>query len=123
MYRAEQPKYVRLAETLRTSIANGTYAPGEKIPSEPQLAAEHGMSRPTVVRALELLKRDGWLESRQGYGTVVRPRAAHEAVLTRLDAAVEAVVAAAAGMPPADRARVLSAARASMARLDHTEEK
>ena len=34
------------------------------------------MSRPTVVRALELLKRDGWLESRQGYGTVVRGRPA-----------------------------------------------
>jgi GntR family transcriptional regulator len=32
------------------------------------------MSRPTVVRALELLKRDGWLESRQGYGTIVRGR-------------------------------------------------
>ncbi|MDQ0960709.1 DNA-binding GntR family transcriptional regulator [Streptomyces sp. B4I13] len=32
------------------------------------------MSRPTVVRALELLKRDGWLESRQGYGTIVRDR-------------------------------------------------
>ena len=34
------------------------------------------MSRPTVVRALELLKRDGWLESRQGYGTIVRGRPA-----------------------------------------------
>jgi GntR family transcriptional regulator len=32
------------------------------------------MSRPTVVRALELLKRDGWLESRQGFGTTVRGR-------------------------------------------------
>ncbi|WTJ83090.1 GntR family transcriptional regulator [Streptomyces sp. NBC_01538] len=31
-----------------------------------------GRPRPTVVRALELLKRDGWLESRQGYGTIVR---------------------------------------------------
>jgi large subunit ribosomal protein L7/L12 len=30
------------------------------------------MSRPTVVWALELLKRDGWLESRQGFGTTVR---------------------------------------------------
>ncbi|MGW7200293.1 hypothetical protein ACWGH9_30010, partial [Streptomyces chryseus] len=31
--------------------------------------------RPTVVRALELLKRDGWLESRQGYGPIVGGRA------------------------------------------------
>ncbi|MET8901423.1 hypothetical protein [Streptomyces sp. NPDC004538] len=32
------------------------------------------MSCPTVVRALELLIRDGWLESRQGYGVIVRGR-------------------------------------------------
>nr|WP_245607844.1 GntR family transcriptional regulator [Streptomyces hokutonensis] len=36
------------------------------MPSENQLVQAFGMSRPTVVRALELLKHDGWLESRQG---------------------------------------------------------
>jgi GntR family transcriptional regulator len=75
-YEVEPPKYVRLAQTLQRRIEDGTYAPGTRVPSENQLVQAFGMSRPTVVRALELLKRDGWLESRQGYGTIVRGRPA-----------------------------------------------
>ena len=73
-YEVEPPKYVRLAQTLQGRIEDGTYPPGTRVPSENQLVQAFGMSRPTVVRALELLKRDGWLESRQGYGTIVRGR-------------------------------------------------
>ncbi|RRR80560.1 GntR family transcriptional regulator [Streptomyces sp. RP5T] len=73
-YEVEAPKYVRLAQTIQGRIEDGTYPPGSKVPSENQLVQAFGMSRPTVVRALELLKRDGWLESRQGYGTIVRGR-------------------------------------------------
>ncbi|MFE9608845.1 GntR family transcriptional regulator [Streptomyces sp. NPDC006012] len=75
-YEVEPPKYVRLAQTLQGRIEDGTYPPGTRVPSENQLVQSFGMSRPTVVRALELLKRDGWLESRQGYGTIVRGRPA-----------------------------------------------
>lgn len=71
-YDTGQPKYVRLANQLRHHIESGRYADGDLLPSEPQLAREHGMSRPTVVRALELLRRDGLIESRQGRGTFVR---------------------------------------------------
>src|SRR3954451_14781987 len=73
-YEVEPPKYVRLAQTLQRRIEDGTYPPGTRVPSENQLVQAFGMSRPTVVRALELLKRAGWLESRQGYGTIVRGR-------------------------------------------------
>lgn len=73
-YEVEPPKYVRLAQTLQGRIEDGTYPPGTRVPSENQLVQAFGMSRPTVVRALELLKRDGWLESRQGFGTIVRGR-------------------------------------------------
>ncbi|MDQ0686280.1 GntR family transcriptional regulator [Streptomyces achromogenes] len=75
-YEVEAPKYVRLAQTIQQRIEDGTYPPGTKVPSENQLVQAFGMSRPTVVRALELLKRDGWIESRQGYGTIVRGRPA-----------------------------------------------
>ncbi|MFJ3944434.1 GntR family transcriptional regulator [Streptomyces griseoaurantiacus] len=75
-YEVEAPKYVRLAQTIQRRIEDGTYAPGTRVPSENQLVQSFGMSRPTVVRALDLLKRDGWLESRQGYGTIVRGRPA-----------------------------------------------
>ncbi|WP_405646617.1 GntR family transcriptional regulator [Streptomyces sp. NBC_00019] len=73
-YEVEPPKYVRLAQTIQGRIEDGTYPPGTRVPSENQLVQAFGMSRPTVVRALELLKRDGWLESRQGFGTIVRDR-------------------------------------------------
>ncbi len=75
-YEVESPKYVRLAQTIQRRIEDGTYPPGTRVPSENQLVQAFGMSRPTVVRALELLKRDGWAESRQGYGTIVRGRPA-----------------------------------------------
>ncbi|MFF5537003.1 GntR family transcriptional regulator [Streptomyces cinerochromogenes] len=75
-YEVEAPKYVRLAQTIQRRIEDGTYAAGTRVPSENQFVQAFGMSRPTVVRALELLKRDGWLESRQGYGTIVRGRPA-----------------------------------------------
>lgn len=74
-YEVAAPKYVRLAQTIQQRIEDGTYPPGSLVPSENQLVQAFGMSRPTVVRALELLKRDGWLESRQGFGTTVRGRA------------------------------------------------
>ncbi|MEV2231873.1 GntR family transcriptional regulator [Streptomyces phaeochromogenes] len=73
-YEVEPPKYVRLAQTLQGRIEDGTYPPGTRVPSENQLVQAFAISRPTVVRALELLKRDGWLESRQGFGTIVRGR-------------------------------------------------
>ncbi|MFF5980382.1 GntR family transcriptional regulator [Streptomyces olindensis] len=75
-YEVEPPKYVRLAQTIQRRIEDGTYPPGTRVPSENQLVQSFGMSRPTVVRALEVLKRDGWVESRQGYGTIVRGRPA-----------------------------------------------
>ncbi|MFG2604650.1 GntR family transcriptional regulator [Streptomyces sp. NPDC048514] len=75
-YEVEAPKYVRLARTIQRRIEDGTYPPGTRVPSENQLMQAFGMSRPTVVRALELLKRDGWPESRRGYGTIVRGRPA-----------------------------------------------
>ncbi|MGW8630594.1 GntR family transcriptional regulator [Streptomyces sp. NPDC055793] len=118
MYEAAQPKYLRLAETLRARIVQGAYRPGQTIPSEPQLAAEHGMSRPTVVRALDLLKRDGWIESRQGYGTVVVDRDAGQSALAELDTAVRALLQVADAMSPDRRAGLLSQARGIAAQLD-----
>jgi len=72
-----QPKYVRLARQFLREIQKGVkgpYPPGTRIPSENELVKISGFSRHTVVGALELLKRDGWLESQQGLGTIVRAR-------------------------------------------------
>lgn len=66
------PLYHQLAERLTNAIRAGEFAPGERIPSEPRLAAEYGIGRPTVRQALDALVRQGLLSRRRGSGTFVR---------------------------------------------------
>ncbi|MBO2455380.1 GntR family transcriptional regulator [Actinomadura barringtoniae] len=66
--------YQRIVEDLRAEIFDGTRAPGEKLPSENDLADQYGTSRPTVRRAIALLKSEGLVVSRQGQGAFVRPQ-------------------------------------------------
>jgi GntR family transcriptional regulator len=65
------PRYAQLVTAIQERIMDGTYAHGALMPTEAQLGAEFGVSRATVVRALQLLKADGWIESHQGRGTYV----------------------------------------------------
>jgi DNA-binding GntR family transcriptional regulator len=68
------PKYVQVANYYRDLIATGVLSAGDEIPSERQLAADWGISRPTATRALGALRTQGLVESRQGLGTYVRER-------------------------------------------------
>ncbi len=66
------PKYLQIAGHIRDQIVRGDYVAGAEIPSERQLAASWKVARPTAARALETLRRQGFVESRQGSGTFVR---------------------------------------------------
>lgn len=68
------PLYHQLAELLLADIRAGVLVEGGRIPSEHQLAAEHGIGRPTVRQALESLVRRGVLTRRRGSGTYVAPQ-------------------------------------------------
>jgi GntR family transcriptional regulator len=62
-------RYQEIAQTLRQRVqAEG---PGHVLPSESDLSAEFDVSRVTVRRALETLRDEGLLESRQGFGWFV----------------------------------------------------
>lgn len=65
------PLYRQLADQIADGIRNGTYRPGSCIPSEPKLVAEHGLGRPTVRQAIDLLVRRGLLTRKRGSGTYV----------------------------------------------------
>ena len=65
------PLYQQLAEELSEQIRGGSYAPGERIPSEHELASRYGLGRPTVRQATEVLVRGHVLERRRGSGTFV----------------------------------------------------
>ena len=65
------PLYERVRQAIVASIDDGTYSPGERLPSESRLAEDLGVNRLTVRRAIEELSRAGVVESRQGSGTFV----------------------------------------------------
>src|SRR5215472_9930579 len=73
-YEVPTPKYLRVLNTLRERIEEGSLGPGAALPSESQLSAEFAVSRPTVLKALGILRQDGWIESQQGRGHFVRGR-------------------------------------------------
>ena len=66
------PLYHQLADILMAAMRSGEYPPGAKIPSEPQLAKDFGIGRPTVRQAVDLLVRKRLLVRRRGSGTYVR---------------------------------------------------
>lgn len=69
---APVPIFRQIADGLRASIARGTYAPGELIPSVRALAEELGVNPNTVQKAVAEVERDGLIESERGRGMVVR---------------------------------------------------
>lgn len=66
--------YQDVHDELRSSIVDGRLEPGTQLPSENELAERFGTSRPTVRRALALLKAEGLIISEQGRGVFVRSR-------------------------------------------------
>jgi GntR family transcriptional regulator len=64
-------RYREIAEDLGTGVLAGEPGPGGLLPSEAELCARYGASRVTVRRALEALRGDGLVDSRQGFGWFV----------------------------------------------------
>src|SRR5882757_1199492 len=58
-----------LVEALRSRIVHGEIAPREKLPSEPQLAIEHEVSRTVVREAIARLNLEGLVHTRRGSGS------------------------------------------------------
>ena len=68
--RAEKPKYLILKEYLTDLIETGSLVPGNRIPSENELAEQFQISRHTVRKSIGELITEGSLESLQGKGTL-----------------------------------------------------
>ena len=65
------PLYRDLANILRSAIADGTYAPGDLLPTELELCSIHKVSRHTARDALRLLSEEGLIARKRGAGTIV----------------------------------------------------
>ena len=65
------PLYVQIRKSLREDILKKVLMPGQKIPSEDELAAQFGVSRMTVRQGISDLIDEGLLYRRHGVGTFV----------------------------------------------------
>jgi GntR family transcriptional regulator len=83
------PLYYQLQELLKERIESGVWAPGDVLPSEPELARKLGVSRVVVRQALAILRDDRQIVRVRGRGTfVAQPKLDHRAGgLSRLLAA------------------------------------
>ena len=64
--------YLKVSEQLSAHIDSGSVAPGERLPSERDLAEQFGVSRPTIREAMIALELAGRVEIRSGSGVYVR---------------------------------------------------
>ena len=69
-----------LAQELRTRILAGEWRPGDRIPSEPELARDRTVSRSSMRAAITMLEEDGVVSRKHGSGTYVtyRPALPHD---------------------------------------------
>ena len=87
----------RLAALIEAQIDGRRLTPGDRLPTEQQLAASHGVSRTVVREAVHQLKSQGLVRSRQGSGVFVTEPPAHRALafdpklLESMDAVVQMV--------------------------------
>jgi DNA-binding FadR family transcriptional regulator len=64
----------RVINAIGSQIVGGRFAPGDVLPTEAELTAEHHVSRTPVREAMRVLAAKGMVEFRRKLGTRVRPR-------------------------------------------------
>jgi GntR family transcriptional regulator, hexuronate regulon transcriptional repressor len=78
-------RYQQVATALTQKIRSGVYKPGERLPSERDLAEHYKVSRPTLREALIALEIRGLVEARHGSGIYVTRATTVDASAPELD--------------------------------------
>ena len=60
--------FEEISSKVKTLIFNGTLKPGDRLPSEQELAKQFGVGRQSVREALRLLELSGFVSIQKGYG-------------------------------------------------------
>ncbi len=66
------PLYFQVYSSLLERIRDGEFDTNQPLPSERKLTEEYGVSRITIVKAMDLLKNEGFIDRQHGRGTFVR---------------------------------------------------
>jgi GntR family transcriptional regulator len=70
--RSGVPLYLQLIEQIKRSVALGTLAPGEQLPTVKALALELTVNPNTVARVYRELERDGVIDTSPGRGSFIK---------------------------------------------------
>jgi GntR family transcriptional regulator len=68
------PVYRQLADYIKKQISNGSYRPGDVLPSEADYIRDFNVSRTTVRLAFGMITNAGMVRREQGRGTIVVPQ-------------------------------------------------
>ncbi|WP_461224631.1 GntR family transcriptional regulator [Lacticaseibacillus suihuaensis] len=68
----KDPIYVTIADQLKSQIRDGTYRPGDQLPTEKELVDRFSVSRVTARKSLDALEGEGLIERFAGRGTFVK---------------------------------------------------
>lgn len=79
---ADRPIYKQLADAIREQIADGTYAPGQDLPTAAAIGDRYDVGRDTVRDALAVLRAEGLVLTERGRPAYV---AEHPADVVRLE--------------------------------------
>jgi len=78
------PYYHQLLEIIKLKIREGTWEPGDRIPSEAELCETYGVSRTVVRQALRELEAESAIVRRKGKGTFVAKPKISEGLIQKL---------------------------------------
>lgn len=76
---SDGPKYLAIVDALEQAIRLGTLRPGERLPTQRDLAARLGVDLTTITRAYGLARDHGLIEGAGKLGSFVRNAASHAA--------------------------------------------
>ena len=70
-YRDARPIYTQIIDGMKEQISTGVLAPGDRLPSVRELAAQLAINPNTIQRAYRSLEAEGWIATVPGKGCFV----------------------------------------------------
>lgn len=111
-----KPKYQGIVEQLSVGIQTGRWRPGDKLPSNRELAAQFGITIGTVSKAMSEAVRRGLVDTRVGSGTYIREQQAPGSELAQSGTTARSVDLSLNVLPISPVAKDLEAATAEHAK-------
>ncbi|WP_371785540.1 GntR family transcriptional regulator [Streptosporangium subroseum] len=69
--KGNRPKWKQIFEIIQGRIEDGTYPPGEKIPTVLELMGEFHVANPTAQKVFKALREEGLIHTEPGMGSFV----------------------------------------------------